>query len=146
MYQKHDALEDAKMLKTVVKELYNKCTPEDLAHIQAIPSQEKPKVANGKKAPTIFVMWNDYSRWTAPTNADASNYAIKYTEQNSGKTKYFPDLDTATLWAIKYLTTNISPKNEKAVSKTRNTIKDALEAKKTKVCRFNGYWERNENK
>ena len=61
LVQKHDALEDARMLETVVEHLHDKCKPEDKDTILAMPSQPRPQT--GKKAPTIFQKWNSQPKW-----------------------------------------------------------------------------------
>lgn len=133
--QKHDALEDALMLQTVVEQLHKKCKPEDKSTIMSMASQAKPKIS---KAPAIFVEWNNSSKWEAPTGADENNYIIKAQDQHSKEIKYFNDLTTASLWIIKYVARNMSPKNAEHVNRVRNAIVAASESKK---CRYNCYWE-----
>lgn len=135
LVQNHDALEDALMLRTVVMNLYNKCKPEDIENINAIPSQKKPKA---KKAPEIFLLWDGSAKWQADTKADENNYLIKCEDAGSSKVKYFNDLTTAALWVIKYGANNISPKDSGAVNKIENNIKTAIANKKS---RYNCYWK-----
>lgn len=131
LVQKHDALEDARMLKTVVSHLYDKCKPEDKDTILAIPSQPRPQVK--KKAPTIAA-----SKWEADTMADENNWMLKCVDQHSGQVKYFNDFNTAALWVIKYIARNVSPKNADSVRKIEAALKTAPQTGK---CRYNCYWE-----
>lgn len=135
LVQKHDALEDARMLETVVAHLYDKCKPEDKETIMAMPSQPRPMT---KKAPTIFQKWNTVGKWEADTLADADHWMLKCTDQHSGDVKYFNDFETAALWVIKYIARNVSPKNADAVRKISCAIASAPETGK---CRYNCHWE-----
>lgn len=138
LIQKHDALEDAMMLQTVVDHLYEKCKPEDKDTILAMPSQPRPKT--GKKAPAVFQKWNSQPKWEAETNADENHWMLKCIDQHSGQVKYFNDFNTAALWVIKYIARNVSPKKEDAVRKIESAIKSAPQTGK---CRYNCYWEYN---
>lgn len=121
--QKHNALEDAQMLQTVVLNLKNKCSVEDLEAITSIPSQAKPK--NKAKAPEIFVAWTG-NREEADTRANETNWNVKCYTKNGGEVKYFPDWEVAALWTIRYLTKNLSPKKEQHIKKVIQTIKSAM--------------------
>ena len=136
LVQRHDALEDARMLETVVAHLHDKCKPEDKETILAMPSQPRPRV--GKKAPAIFQKWNSQPKWEAETDADENHWVLKCTDQHSGQSKYFNDFNTAALWVIKYVARNVSPKKEDAVSKIEAALKSAPQTGK---CRYNCYWE-----
>lgn len=138
--QNHNALEDALMLQTVVEHLYDKCKPEDKNIILSIASQSKGETsARGsvKKAPEIFTSWNNYSKFEAPTGADAENWVIMAQDQHKGGPVYFPDIETAALWIIKYVGKNMSPKKEDHVNRAKNAIEKAIADKK---CRYNCYW------
>jgi DNA polymerase III epsilon subunit-like protein len=137
LVQKHDALEDALMLQTVVENLYDKCKPEDKETILAMPSQKRPQV---KKAPTIFQSWNTQPKWEANTQANADCWMFKCVDQHSGDVKYFKDANVAALWVIKYIARNVSPKNANAVKRIESAI---CAAPQTKKCRYNCYWEYN---
>jgi DNA polymerase III epsilon subunit-like protein len=136
LVQKHDALEDARMLETVVSHLYDKCKPEDKETILAIPSQPRPQTK--KKAPTLFQSWNAATKWEADTLADETNWMLKCVDQHSGQVKYFNDFNTAALWVIKYIARNVSPKNADSVRKIEAALKTAPQTGK---CRYNCYWE-----
>lgn len=136
--QKHDALEDAKMLETVVAHLHDKCKPEDKDTILAMPSQPRPKL--GKKAPEIFCRWNQLgvSKWEANTEADENNWMLKCIDQHTKQVKYFNDFNIAALWVIRYIARNVSPKDPNAVRKIEAALKSAPQTGK---CRYNCYWE-----
>ena len=136
LHQNHNALEDAMMLKIVATNMYKKCSPADREDIMAIPSQSKP-YPNKKKAPEIFITWNSYPKWKAPT-WDGKTWMIKAKDQHSGKEKYFTDKFTACLWVIKYGGVKMSPKEEKDIEKVANNIKQSA---LTNKCRYNCYWE-----
>lgn len=136
LVQKHDALEDALMLQTVVTKLHDTCEPKDKTTLLSMPSQKRPSA--GKKAPTIFNQWNYNDKWGADTVATEDNYVVKCTDQHSGQTKYFNDFNIAALWVIKYIARNVSPKNDAAVQKIEMAIKTASQKEK---CRYNCYWE-----
>lgn len=137
LVQKHDALEDALMLQCVVENLETKCKPEDKETILAMPSQKKPKI---NKAPSIFQQWSGQGKWEANTNADESKWMFKCTDQHSGNVKYFDSADTATLWIIRYIARNVSPKSSEHRQRIANAIVAAMENNK---CRYNCYWEYN---
>lgn len=131
--QKHNALEDAQMLQTVVLNLKDKCSAEDLEAITSIPSQKKPK--NKAKAPDIFISWKG-TKEDADTGADEENWVIRCYTTNGKEVKYFPNWEVASLWVIRYLTKNLSPKKEQHIKKAMQTIKGAMGVN-TKAY---GYW------
>lgn len=136
LVQKHDALEDARMLETVVAHLHDKCKPEDKETILAMPSQPRPQT--GKKAPAVFQKWNSQPKWEAETGADENHWMLKCVDQHNGQAKYFNDFNTAALWVIKYIARNVSPKNADSVRKIEAAVKAAPQTGK---CRYNCYWE-----
>ena len=136
LVQKHDALEDARMLETVVAHLYDKCKPEDKETILAMPSQPRPQT--GKKAPAVFQKWNSQPKWEAETGADENHWMLKCVDQHCGNAMYFNDFNTAALWVIKYIARNVSPKNADSVRKIEAALKSAPQTGK---CRYNCYWE-----
>lgn len=141
LVQKHDALEDARMLETVVAHLHDKCKPEDKETILAMPSQPrfKPKT-NNKKAPEIFLKWNNINKWEAETGANENCWVLKCIDQHCGKIMYFNDFTTAALWVIKYSARNVSPKNASAVKKIEDILKAAHQNNKS---RYGCIWEYN---
>lgn len=122
--QKHNALDDAKMLMYVEKKLTEKCKPEDRDEIRSLPGNVKPKVSLGKKAPEAFLKLEG-TRWNATTGADENNYVFKCVH-HTNEQMYFNDIDTAIMWCIKYVKNGASPKNAGQVNKTRINIEKAL--------------------
>jgi DNA polymerase III epsilon subunit-like protein len=134
--QKHNALEDAMMLQAVVEHMHDNCKPADKEIIMNIASDRiyKPKL---KSAPAIFTNWNNYSKFEAPTNASEDSWVIKAQDQHKGGPMYFNDLDTAALWIIKYVSRNLSPKNQGHIERVKAAIvKGSTDGK----CRYNCYW------
>ena len=142
LIQKHDALEDAKMLETVVAHLHDKCKPEDKDTILAMPSQPRPQTGNKKMAPEIFREWNKVSasKWEARTLADENMWVVKCTDNQTQQVKYFDSFNTAALWLIRYSARNVSPKKAEAVQKIENAIKAAYQNKKS---RYGCTWDYN---
>jgi inhibitor of KinA sporulation pathway (predicted exonuclease) len=134
--QRHDALEDAEMLRKVVENLQTKCTPADAEKLKSMKSAPKP---GKRKAPEIFISWSGKpgDRFKADTLADDTNYNIKC-ESNDGL-KYFDNIDTATLWVIKYLIKGKSPKKTGDVDSIRHKIKMAIQNDRQSYCGFK--WE-----
>lgn len=142
LIQKHDALEDAKMLEIVVSHLYDKCKPEDKDTILAMPSQPRPQMGNRKMAPEIFREWNKVNapKWEARTLADENMWTVKCTDNQTQQVKYFDSFNTAALWLIRYCARNVSPKKAEAVQKVENAIKAAYQNNKS---RYGCTWEYN---
>jgi DNA polymerase III epsilon subunit-like protein len=138
--QKHNALEDAMMLQTVVEHLYDKCKPTDKDLIMSIASDKKPVVGGGAKrvAPAIFVEWNNYSKWEAKTNADETEWKVMAVDQHKpDMPKYFDSVETAALWIIKYVSRNLSPKSEENINRVKNAI---IKSSNDNKCRYNCFW------
>lgn len=142
LVQKHDALEDALMLQTVVAGLYDKCKPEDKATIMAMPSQKRPQIGNKKSAPAIFQKWNKENspKWEADTLGSEECWGVKCTDNTTGQVKYFDCFNTAALWLVRYAARNVSPKNGEAVAKIENAVKAAIQNNKS---RYGMTWEYN---
>lgn len=139
-HQKHDALEDAKMLYTVVETLQNKCKPEDLDTILLMPSQ-KIRTPARKQAPEIFRSWisGKKTAWKADTLGDENSWVVKCTSLN-GNIKYFDSFDTAVLWIIAYFARNASPKKQEVINDIKQKIKKAIKENKN---RYGFKWEYN---
>lgn len=139
--QNHNALEDAEMLRVVVTSMKENCKPEDKEAIFSIESQrpktEKPK---SKNAPPIYLSWRNQPKWETNTNADETNWVLKYNECNSNNVKYFDSHETAALWIIKYVARNISPKDPSKVNRVQKNINEAIRKGKNS---YNGFWEYN---
>lgn len=137
--QKHDALEDAMMLAEVVEKMKSKCRPEDNAVLAAMPAQAKPA---HKKAPEMFLEWPN-NMWDADTRATPTNWQVCATCND--KTKYFDSLDTAALWAIKYITRGFSPKKQGDIDTIARTIMNRIQNGRS-YCNFKWYsWTQAEN-
>lgn len=109
--QRHNALEDAEMLCTVVKNLKTICAPDAKEKIEQMPKTVKP-VPNAdkklKRAPAKFVNW-PANKWEADTGANKDNWAICCKVHTY--TKYFDSMETAILWVMRYASKGMSPKN-----------------------------------
>lgn len=142
LVQKHDALEDALMLQTVVGGLYDKCKPEDKATIMAMPSQKRPQLGNKKSAPAIFQKWNreNSPKWEADTLGSEECWGVRAIDNTTGQVKYFDCFNTAALWLVRYAARNVSPKNTEAVLKIETSIKAAIQNNKS---RYGMTWEYN---
>lgn len=139
--QHHNALEDAQMLQEVVEKLKDKCVPEDLSLIAAMPKTEKP--AYKGKAPEKFVTWpND--KWDANTGAtEKTPWEVCCT--CGCKVKYFDSTETAMLWAMRYLTRGMKVKNPDHRANVTKKINDAISSGKI-YCNFHWYsWAQAEN-
>ena len=140
LVQKHDALEDARMLCTVVEHLHEKCRPEDKETIMSMPSQPKPFPNGGSKVNPLFIEWERQKKWEARTGANKDNWVIKAIDKDNGSVIYFDDWNIAALWVVKYIARNVSPKKEDQMKKIISAIKSAPQTGK---CRYNCYWEYN---
>lgn len=123
--QRHDALEDAEMLRKVVENLQEKCKPDDIKKLQNMKFELGVK-PNKKKAPDIFINWPNRpkDRYLADTLADETNYVIKCTSEFG--VKYFDSLDIAALWMMKYFIKGTSPKKTSDMSRIKSCINNAI--------------------
>lgn len=121
--QTHDALEDAVMLKYVVDNIKNISKELAVSRLKDTPKPVKPKKEG---APAAFLEWDNKNLWEADTHADETEYQYKCTCATGTHTKYFKDLETMALWAIKYLTRNLSPKKSNHIEQVQNSIKKAI--------------------
>ena len=119
--QKHDALEDAEMLKFILENL-----DEVPADIDLPPAQ--PKL--GKTlAPEIFRNWpgHKHMKFEVDTLADENTYKYKCTDAMGIYTKYFDSLTTAALWVMKFLgTSGLSPKKPEDIERVKTVIQKAI--------------------
>lgn len=108
--QKHDALEDAMMLKYVQEHL-GETVQEDVVNLPPA----KKMTYSGDDAPATIEeqerckTWGKANRLEVDTGADENNWDIRCEFQDSnGNTqqKYFDSIRTAVFWAIKYVTKN----------------------------------------
>ena len=108
--QKHDALEDAMMLKYVQEHL-NDVAEEDASKLP--PAKKKIDTKNDAPATVEeherYNTWGKAKRLVADTGADENNWAIRC-EFNDGngnpQQKYFDSIRTAVFWSIKYMNKN----------------------------------------
>ena len=99
--QRHDALEDAEMLRKVVENLRTKCTPADVEKLKSIKSTPKP---GKKKLPDICYHWpsNPKKKYNADTRATENDYMCKCVDQSGQHIKYFDSVETAAIWLMRY--------------------------------------------
>ena len=115
--QKHNALQDASMLKYVQDNLYS------VPRCSILP----PRAASPKiGAPAIFLSWDGVTLWEANTNASEENYKVKCI--GGGKVKYFDSINTAALWAIRFLCKGKSPKKMEDIMSVIETIRSKKNA------------------
>lgn len=108
--QKHDALEDAMMLKYVQEHLCD-VTEEDAVKL---PPAQKKAHNNTDEPATVeeqerYKAWGKAKRLVVDTDADESNWVIRceFSDDNGNpQQKYFGSIRMATFWAIKYTTKN----------------------------------------
>lgn len=133
--QKHNALEDALMLKEVVNRLHNECSREDgekiaKAKVEAkikAKEVEPPKTYSGKKpVPEVVKKWlQGIGRWNADTQATEENYRVKATfTLEPTKVKYFDNVETAALWVIHFWAKGRSVKSPGHIQDTIKAIKN----------------------
>jgi DNA polymerase III epsilon subunit-like protein len=125
--QSHNALEDAEMLRKVVKELQAKCTPEDVEKLATIKSTPKP---GKKKLPDICYHWpsDRKKRYDADTRATEDNYMCKCVDQSGQHIKYFDSVETAAIWLIRYnMTSGRTFKREGDIAKVIESIVKGVE-------------------
>lgn len=133
--QKHNALEDAIMLKEVVNRLHNECSQEDKEKLAKTKAEAKikaketepPKEYKGKKPiPEVVKKWiQGVGRWNADTQATEENYRVKATfTLDPTKVKYFDNIETAALWVIHFWAKGRSVKSPGHIQDTIKAIKN----------------------
>lgn len=128
--QKHNALEDAEMLRQIALNLKSSYTEEERAQFNELKVHKDMPYAKlvEKKAPDIWYTWTDIlkkDKYTANTNADYTNY--KYRCKIGQRNKYFDNEETAALWAIRFLSVpNRSPKEPSHIKKTIKEINSVV--------------------
>ena len=126
--QSHNALEDAEMLRKVVKELQTKCTPADTEKLATIKSTPKPK--NNKYLPDICYHWppNPKKRYDADTRATEDNYTCKCVCQSGKHIKYFDSVETAAIWLMRYnMTSGHTLRREGDIAKVIENIINGIQ-------------------
>lgn len=100
--QEHDALADAKMLRSVAMNLPEACSEADRTRLAAIPTQPKPFPKSKKVESSLWKEWLEGEKvdpWFLETHSDSSSFAVK-AMTSSGRAKYFNSLEDAALWLI----------------------------------------------
>ena len=129
--QRHDALEDAEILREVVHNLTTYCTPEDKERLAQIPSNHIMRKKQ-EPAPAIYRSWSDRiaDKMKANCLADSNNYAIKAYNAETDETIYFDSTNTAALWIIKYFNRHVSPRKPEHVNPIEARIQESAIANK----------------
>ena len=136
--QHHDALEDARMLYAVARNL-SSCNLNDFSRLSTMKKVEKPLPDDRlRNAPEQFINW-PADKWEADTGADETNWVIKATV--GPHIKYFDSETTAMLWLLRYMTRGMSVKNLKHQEMVRERIKIGI---KTDKNTYGFSWESRE--
>lgn len=128
--QHHDALEDAQMLCAIAKNLKNKCKPEDVEKLAAIPKTPKLQPDSSNllpKAPRKFIEWTG-DKWEVDTGASAEDWSISV--QAGPHIKYFNSKEILMMWLMRYFTSGLSIKNIEHQNKVYSKIDLALATNK----------------
>ena len=147
--QKHDALEDAKMLQTVVENLKSMCAPTDVETLCLIPSQKKPKKNGGLPVPTYYSHWTKKKAWTGITDGNENNWTYKCTNNDNNKTQYFNSYEMATLWFLRYFAGHRKGNQSRRPSSQehRNEVSDIIQKSlHTDEYVYSCKWEINEDR
>lgn len=125
--QKHNALEDAMMLKVVYEKLFKVSTPADNEKVYGKPRvREEPK--KKKEIPDYVRNWlnGNISKWKAPTgNTGPETLYCKI----GNKTKKFSSIEEATYWCIVFSSLG-SPKKEDNFNRVAAKVRKALQDNK----------------
>lgn len=142
--QRHDALEDAEILREVVNNLTTHCTPEDSVRLAEIPSNHLPRKRR-EPAPEVYRSWPDAidQKMKVDGRANSENYYFKATDEETNETIYFDSAYTAALWLIKYFNRQISPRKPECVNPIEVRITEVAEKSK----KYYGLrWQMNEGR
>ena len=124
--QKHNSLEDAKMLQYVIKN-FDKCCPDDITKLPASSHTHKAET------PSLYRSWiqGKGQAYKANTLANEENYAIKAFNPITNQTKYFDSTHTAVLWLFRYFanSSGLSVKKPDDVLKITNRLNSAINSK-----------------
>lgn len=147
MNQKHDALEDAIMLQTIVENLHKVCKPEDKEILNTLPSQKlkiKPTSGpNSVEVPSYFLEWNEGTKKEAKTFADENDWKYRGINED-GEVLYFNDITVAAMYIIKFSGKKLSPKKRTDVDKVIKAINSNTQITNPTKCKAYGYyWTRN---
>lgn len=137
--QRHNALEDARMLRYVAEHIGDYAA-EDVEEISKIKKTSMKTFE--KKVDDKYKSWFGLSHdqlFAINTTADKNNWYIKLTLGN--KNKYFLNLRDTTMWVIAYCHMG-SPKDDRNVNNIMRNINNALN---NNGKAYNFKWERNGN-
>ena len=145
--QKHDALEDAQMLKVVCERLTEVAEPEDINKIYSIKVAPKPTPKGNSKAivlPQYVIDWTHLAGkknlWKVCQFSKLGGEA-EYVAHGQNNTVYFVDIDQAVYW-VNYYIKRVSLKNKEAFKQTKKSICEAIR-KNEKYCGLN--WKKAED-
>lgn len=124
--QEHDALADAKMLRSVAMNLPEACSEADRTRLAAIPTQPKPFPTKKKVTNPLWTEWLELdhpTKWQIETHADSSSWQVK-AMASSGDCKYFNSLEDAAIWLMWFnFVHNCSPRKQGDIDKIIKNIK-----------------------
>lgn len=122
--QKHNALEDAMMLKTVYEKLFKISIPADGEKVYGKP-RVREEIGKKKEIPDYVRVWlnGNISKWKAPTgNTGPEMFYCKI----GNKIKKFSSIEEATYWCIVFNGLG-SPKKEDNFNRVAAKVRKALQ-------------------
>lgn len=136
--QRHNALEDAKMLMYVENNFNINTT----SNVGDLPPSTHRKRNKNRTLPDVWYEWEDGKGklWTVNTCADENNWGVKYFDGTN--MKYFNNIETAALWVIRYKGAHCSAKNERDLRAIEKNIQKSIKNNKRY---FGAIWEEKEN-
>lgn len=142
--QKHEALEDARMLKMICENLAESAAPEDAEKVYNIKVAPKPNPnAKGKtiNLPQYVIDWTHLAgkknMWKVCQFSKLGG-DTKFIARGQGQSAYFIDLDQAVFW-VNYYHRKAPLKDKKVFEKTKNHILNSIKNGNT-YCGMT--WER----
>lgn len=122
--QKHNALEDAMMLKTVYEKLFKISIPADGEKVYGKP-RVREEIGKKKEIPDYVRVWlnGNISKWKAPTGNTGSE--MLYCKIGN-KIKKFSSIEEATYWCIVFNGLG-SPKKEDNFNRVAAKVRKALQ-------------------
>lgn len=124
--QEHDALADAKMLRSVAMNLPESCSEADKARLAAIPTQPKPFPKKTKVTNPLWKEWltsKPADRWHIETHADVDHWKVKVVSP-IGLYTFFSSLEDAALWVMWFnLASGFSPRKQNDIDTVIKNIR-----------------------
>lgn len=124
--QEHDALADAKMLRSVAMNLPESCSEADKARLAAIPTQPKPFPKKTKVTNPLWKEWltsKPADRWHIETHADVDHWKVKVMSP-IGLYTFFSSLEDAALWVMWFnLASGFSPRKQNDIDTVIKNIR-----------------------